>query len=1085
MTSSASARPAPNPLPRFDDLVNRLRAEDFRPGVTELVNAGRLLRYIEEQGSDITVDALRARLRVIFCKSREDQGRFDDAFRQWIRDDSAEHLPPRVEEDGNPPPNGPWLRLKTFCHKERRLLWRTAACVLVLGGFVLALWRLGVFSDTPVPNPLRGPAPTASESREAISVKPQVERYFLAGRDNREVDTTVAWGGFAIQGLVLLFLSFPVYVLTSQNRRPHTKRITLDESSLHEAVRHIVPPLAADIAAPLERHVRGTRTERGNLARRAPLHLRRTIEATMRNFGIPQLHFRHTNLRPSYLMLIDDEDITDPRQQLFYMWADRLRLEGLDVDIRKFHRQEGRAPIAHRLFARGELSESGGEALDQLPDPPVGQRLIVVSSGEAFSDEQGRLLPWVAAARFHRWKDRAFFTLMEPRDWGAREVSIEQPERAADPGFIVLPLEEDALRAWAKLLVSGELPNITLSDPQRYPRLLADGKHDFLSNEIDDEQTARRLVAQLKVYLGDNGFQWLAALAVTPVVKHPLTLLIGERFFRLAGVQHDTELRYLVARNYRRLARLPWLRKEYLPDWLRILLLEELPPATQARIREVVESLLQPLSPTAGAGVPIELDTPSDDRGARPFSDEAGDAIYLGYMSGLSARQLAMRAPASWREWMRKRPDQPRERRTWRDVVAAVRAWFRGYLAELAFRGILDRRHARGAMGFVAAFMLLWGAYLLATRWFPDLPGARLMDSERHHPIAYMMRGTLVNTFAFSPSGHSLLTGGEDGRAQNWDVSSGRLAGSTMHHDDVAQQVAFCGNDGTAVTATARGLLQVWDATLGKRIGPARPAGTGIASLACDPAGHWLAVTSDSGAVMLWNVDTLRSDMSSLEPETRLRLGNGAYRAAFAADGRSLLITAPDGLWQWEPWNAGFHQKILPWKEGTIDALISLDGSTAVEVGRSGAWAWDIGSRKMYPQQITPKQGEVQAAALCPDGSQILLVTARAVEIYHTRTAGPALLTLPNEDGMAQSVAFSPDARRFAVGYADRAVLWGGDDPKYPITQMDLDTAHGLLTAVMTQHHLATTLLCMLLIVLVGWWNARRLRRNVSILSAG
>ena len=76
---------------------------------------------------------------------------------------------------------------------------------------------------------------------------------------------------------------------------------------------------------------------------------------------------------------------------------------------------------------------------------------------------------------FYRWRARALFTPVELRDWGAREEAVERSERIADPGFIVLPLEESALGAWMDLVQTGQLSTVTLTDPQRFPALLRQG----------------------------------------------------------------------------------------------------------------------------------------------------------------------------------------------------------------------------------------------------------------------------------------------------------------------------------------------------------------------------------------------------------------------------------------------------------------------------------------------------------------------------------------------------------------------------------------------------------------------------------
>ncbi|MFP3558671.1 WD40 repeat domain-containing protein [Paraburkholderia sp. SIMBA_049] len=1058
--------------PPFIELVQRLREARFSPGPTELVNAGRLLRYLEERGEKLSFDTLRARLRPIFCKSREDQSRFDDAFREWIGQSDASSA------KAPPPPClklSTWRKLTTFYEKRRQVVWYFAALFVVLGmlGFALTYTPPG-----PPPPPITDPRRPKLEppNPAPIPVPQQVERYYPAGRSNIELNTSVAWGGFLLPVAVLLFVCAPAWLLARSQRRQMTDRIRLDERSLHDATQHIVPPLPFDIAAQLERHTRESPTARGTLARRAPLHMRRTIEATMRNFGIPELHFRHTNLRPSYLLLIDAEDEADPRGRLLYMWANRLRLEGLEVDIREFHRREGEAPIAYRLAARGKLNDAAGEPLDRLPDPPVGQRLIVVSDGEAFTGEDRRLLPWVTSARFYRWRNRALFTLIEPQDWGMREESIEQPERASDPGFLVLPLEEDALRAWATLLASGELPNIVLSEPQRYPRLLAEGRYDFLSDTFSNKEIAERLIAQLKLYLGDNGFQWFAALAVTPVVRHPLTLLIGERFFRLANVQRDAEMRYLIARNYRRLARLPWLRRQCMPNWLRLMLLEELPPATQARIREVVRGLLEPLLPTEGAGIVIDLDPLPDTHGAREPARDQSVAIYLGYLGGMSARQLAMRIPEKWASWIRKRPARtPRCQSACRNATNKLRDWLQMAWAELAFRGGMAHNGARSTIWVVVAGLMTCVLILVSAHM-------GLFLSHEGHPISYVMRGTRVTAYGFSADGKYLLTAGGDGRVQNWNVSTGDRSGNPMQFSSSATRLAFCGQGDTVVTATSNGKIQLWHMSHGEHDGDElSQTGGGVKSVACDERGRLLAVTYDIGTVEIWNLSTREKVASH-------RFDSTAYAARFVNGADAVIVATSDGVSSWTFARESAHWPLVTWPRAVNDASISLDGSAVIAYDHDAAYLWNLANySKCCPSTQLP---HIIAAAISPDGSQFMIANGRSVQLWSTRASLHKLTSWPSGDGPVtggsplSDVGFSPDGRHLVIGDADRATLWTGEKPGFAMSSMDLDAVHGLVSAQMAENPIAPTVLYLLLIVFIVWLNARALRHEVRALSA-
>ena len=171
-----------------------------------------------------------------------------------------------------------------------------------------------------------------------------------------------------------------------------------------------------------------------------------------------------------------------------------------------------------------------------------------------------------------------------------------------------------------------------------------------------------RLVQELRVYLGEQGSTGSPPLRITPIVRWELTLLLGKAALgRLPALGEERSLNASLARNYRRLVRLPWLQRESDARLAAARLLAELPPSRQDELRTVVER-------PAGEALAARRSTRSSwDSSARraatsdPRSRSAarrdgadGDLLYLGYMSGVSPEQLALRAPARWASWARR-----------------------------------------------------------------------------------------------------------------------------------------------------------------------------------------------------------------------------------------------------------------------------------------------------------------------------------------------------------------------------------------------------------------------------------------------
>ena len=340
------------------------------------------------------------------------------------------------------------------------------------------------------------------------------------------------------------------------------------------------------------------------------LDLFATVEKTIRagNWFTPV--YRQIKRMPEYLVLVDRTVFNDHQSQYASALLRQLqKAELVAIDSYYFDRDPRYCyPEAHQLQ---------GHSLAELLERHPYHRLLLFSDGVGFFDElSGEPLNWLE--QLHGWGKPVLFTQATPRNWRVREQML------ISQGFLLFSADEKGLTAFATLL-ENPLPQQHCGGSvlKPLPTLLSRLPRRWLSRTAPEDEVQEALLAQLKDYLGDDGFLWLAACAVYPELHWALTLELGKR---LEIPELTLQLSYL--------APLPWFRQGRMPDWVRETLLDEL-GEQEKQVRNQVEALLQARSATENFKLEfVEQTTLSSETAWR-------DYIFLDFMG----ERLSVRVP--------------------------------------------------------------------------------------------------------------------------------------------------------------------------------------------------------------------------------------------------------------------------------------------------------------------------------------------------------------------------------------------------------------------------------------------------------
>jgi WD40 repeat protein len=272
----------------------------------------------------------------------------------------------------------------------------------------------------------------------------------------------------------------------------------------------------------------------------------------------------------------------------------------------------------------------------------------------------------------------------------------------------------------------------------------------------------------------------------------------------------------------------------------------------------------------------------------------------------------------------------------------------------------------------------------------------------------------------FSPDGHLLLTGGDDGTLVVWNAQSGEEVRRLRGHSSMIQDAVFFPDGRRILSSSADKTMKLWNVEDGRLLRTFRGHSDRVFSVAISPDGQRALSASFDGTIRLWNV----------ESGTELwRVRGHSMAVRFSGDGQRIL--AGDGSIRVMDASNG---KVVRTFKGDTMAIQTLafapDGRHAISGGQDRTLKfWDIETGKLAfssPQRDT----SINDIAISADGRLLFVAHIGDVEVWD---APNRKLLRTYEVGSVRSVDVAPDGRSFATASPDGLVkIWRIDDLTAP-----------------------------------------------------
>lgn len=270
-----------------------------------------------------------------------------------------------------------------------------------------------------------------------------------------------------------------------------------------------------------------------------------------------------------------------------------------------------------------------------------------------------------------------------------------------------------------------------------------------------------------------------------------------------------------------------------------------------------------------------------------------------------------------------------------------------------------------------------------------------------------------VKSVAFSPDGAYIVAGSKDNTARVWELATGNEQ-ARMNHGSAVYAVLFTLDGQLVASGDDHGSIRVWNAATGTEVTRMQHR-YGITSLVLSPDGKYIASASRDLTARVWELSTGK--------ETARMIHDWFISSiAFSPDGKYVISGSEDATVRvWESVKGNEYAR-NPHRDYTSSVDFSADGKYAVSGSEDGTIRlWELSTGNVIASMY--QGGVVFSVAFSPDGQQVISGSTEKTVYLWNPFSGSAAVNLPV--GLyGEALALSSNGRYIAAAGSQVIIVW-------------------------------------------------------------